>query len=246
VFLVSIAIFDDIGAILIIALFYASKLSLTALALVLMLLPILCWLNWRNNTNLTAYLLIGTVMWVALLKSGVHATLAGVALAMFIPMRDPANAAASPLKQLEHDLHSTVAFGVLPLFAFANAGISFSGVTADAVFHTIPVGIALGLFVGKQLGVFSLCWLTIRLGLAQLPNGVSWLSLYGASVLCGIGFTMSLFIGSLAFDTADTFGVFDERIGIIAGSLASGVLGYVVLRRSLTSRGQAPQARYPR
>ncbi len=245
VFLVSIAIFDDVGAILIIALFYTSKLSLTALALVLMLLPILGWLNWRNNTNLTAYLLIGTVMWVALLKSGVHATLAGVALAMFIPMRDPANAAASPLKQLEHDLHSTVAFGVLPLFAFANSGISFDGVTTDAVFHTVPVGIALGLFIGKQLGVFSLCWLTIRLGLAQLPNGVSWLSLYGASVLCGIGFTMSLFIGSLAFDTADTFGVFDERIGIIAGSMASGVLGYVVLRRSLTSRGQAPQAQYP-
>ncbi|MDP2325484.1 MAG: Na+/H+ antiporter NhaA [Gammaproteobacteria bacterium] len=230
VFLVSIAIFDDIGAIIIIALFYTSKLSLTALVVVLLLMPVLGWLNWRNNTNLTAYLMIGTIMWVALLKSGVHATLAGIALAMFIPMRDPSAPEASPLKQLEHDLHTTVAFGILPLFAFANAGISFAGVTADAVLHTVPTGIALGLFLGKQLGIFSLCWLTIKLGLAELPAGVSWLSLYGVAVLCGIGFTMSLFIGSLAFDMNDAFGVFDERIGIIAGSLLSGLLGYFVLR----------------
>ncbi|TFG86446.1 MAG: Na+/H+ antiporter NhaA [Chromatiales bacterium] len=237
VFLVSIAIFDDIGAIIIIALFYTSKLSLTALAVVLVLLPVLGWLNRRNNTNLTAYLMIGTIMWVALLKSGVHATLAGIALAMFIPMRDPANPGASPLKQLEHDLHTTVAFGVLPVFAFANAGISFASVTVDIVLNTVPLGIALGLFVGKQLGIFSLCWLTIRLGFAQLPAGVSWLSLYGVAVLCGIGFTMSLFIGSLAFDMTDTRGVFDERLGIIAGSLLSGVLGYVVLRVSLPKAG---------
>jgi NhaA family Na+:H+ antiporter len=237
VFLVSIAIFDDLGAIIIIALFYTSKLSLTALAVVLALLPVLGWLNWRNNTNLTAYLMIGGIMWVALLKSGVHATLAGVALAMFVPMREPANPDASPLKQLEHDLHTTVAFGILPVFAFANAGISFGTVTADAVFHTVPVGIALGLFVGKQVGIFSLCWLTVRLGFARLPAGVSWLSLYGVAVLCGIGFTMSLFIGSLAFETTDTYGVFDERIGIIAGSLLSGVLGYVVLQVSLPKAG---------
>lgn len=241
VFLVSIAIFDDIGAIVIIALFYTSKLSLTALAFALALLPVLGWLNWRNNTNLTPYLMIGTVMWVALLKSGVHATLTGVALAMFIPMRDPANPDASPLKQLERDLHTTVAFGILPLFAFANAGVSFSGATADAILHTVPVGIALGLFVGKQLGIFSLCWLTIRLGFAELPAGASWLSLYGVAVLCGIGFTMSLFIGSLAFDVSTTRVAFDERIGIIAGSLLSGVLGYAVLRHALA--GTEPSQR---
>jgi NhaA family Na+:H+ antiporter len=245
VFLVSIAIFDDIGAILIIALFYTSKLSLTALAVVLALLPVLGWLNWRKSTNLTAYLMIGTIMWVALLKSGVHATLAGVALAMFIPMRDPANPSVSPLKQLEHDLHTTVAFGILPVFAFANAGISFGTVTADAVFHSVPVGIALGLFVGKQLGIFSLCWLAVRLGLARLPAGISWLSLYGVSALCGIGFTMSLFIGSLAFEMMDTSGVFNERIGIIAGSLLSGVLGYLVLRAALRNREPSPPAKYP-
>lgn len=245
VLLVSIAIFDDIGAIIIIALFYTSKLSLTALAFALALLPVLGWLNWRNNTNLTAYLMIGTIMWVALLKSGVHATLAGVALAMFIPMRDPDNPDTSPLKRLEHDLHTSVAFGILPVFAFANAGISFGTVTTEAVLHTVPVGIALGLFAGKQLGIFSLCWLTIRLGLAELPAGVSWLSLYGVSALCGIGFTMSLFIGSLAFDVSVTRVAFDERIGIIAGSLLSGVLGYVVLRYALTSREPSPPGRYP-
>jgi NhaA family Na+:H+ antiporter len=125
----------------------------------------------------------------------------------------------------------------LPVFAFANAGISFASVTVDIVLNTVPLGIALGLFVGKQLGIFSLCWLTIRLGFAQLPAGVSWLSLYGVAVLCGIGFTMSLFIGSLAFDMTDTRGVFDERLGIIAGSLLSGVLGYVVLRVSLPKAG---------
>ncbi|MDH4023323.1 MAG: Na+/H+ antiporter NhaA [Gammaproteobacteria bacterium] len=245
VLLVSIAIFDDLGAIIIIALFYTSKLSLTALAVVLALLPVLGWLNWRNNTNLTAYLMIGTVMWVALLKSGVHATLAGVALAMFIPMRDKSSPGASPLKQLEHDLHTTVAFGILPVFAFANAGISFSSVSVAAAFHTVPVGIALGLFLGKQLGIFSLCWLTVRLGLAQLPTGISWLAVYGVAVLCGIGFTMSLFIGSLAFEMTDTYGVFDERIGIIVGSLLSGVLGYVVLRYALTNKEPSPPGKYP-
>jgi len=244
VFLVSIAIFDDIGAIIIIALFYTSDLSLTALALVLALLPVLGWLNWRNNTNLTPYLMVGAIMWVALLKSGVHATLAGVALAMFIPMRDPANPGASPLKQLEHDLHTTVAFGVLPVFAFANSGISFGSVTASVALHSVPVGIALGLFVGKQLGIFSLCWLAIRLGLARLPEGVSWLALYGVAVLCGIGFTMSLFIGSLAFDMTDSGSVFDERIGIVAGSLLSGLLGYVVLRYALTDREPSRPAKY--
>jgi len=244
VFLVSIAIFDDIGAIIIIALFYTSNLSLTALTVVLALLPVLGWLNWRNNTNLTPYLMIGVVMWVALLKSGVHATLAGVALAMFIPMRDPDKPDASPLKQLEHDLHTTVAFGVLPVFAFANSGISFGGVPASAALHSVPVGIALGLFVGKQLGIFSLCWLAIRLGFARLPDGVSWLALYGVAVLCGVGFTMSLFIGSLAFDVTDSGGVFDERIGIIAGSLLSGLLGYVVLRYALTDRETSRPGRY--
>lgn len=234
VFLVSIAIFDDVGAIVIIALFYTSELSLLALSVAAVCLLALFALNRKGVLEKTPYLLIGLVMWTAVLKSGVHATLAGVLLAMFIPIRDR-EVEPSPLHQLEHDLHTAVAFGVLPIFAFANAGISFQGVGLDAILHPVSLGVFLGLFLGKQIGVFLCCWLAVKSGLAKLPEGMAWLSLYGCGLLCGVGFTMSLFIGSLAFETTGVNLLFDERIGILAGSLLSGLAGYIVLRIALPS-----------
>jgi len=235
VFLVSLAIFDDLGAIVIIAVFYSSDLSVNALVFGGLCLVLLGVMNWRGVATVSPYVVVGIIMWIAVLKSGVHATLAGVALAAFIPMRDPDEPAHSPLKNLEHDLHSVVAFGVLPLFAFVNAGISLQGIGLSSLLHPVPMGIALGLFAGKQLGIFLLCYLAIKTGLARLPDGANWGSLYGVSILCGVGFTMSLFVGSLAFEnvTFDASAVFDERLGIIVGSLLSGILGYVVLHWAL-------------
>jgi NhaA family Na+:H+ antiporter len=239
IFLTSLAIFDDIGAILIIAVFYTAKISITALVVAACCILILTLFNRWNTESKSLYLVVGTIMWVAMLKSGVHATLAGVILAMFIPLRSATNPDYSPLKSLEHDLHSVVAFFVLPVFAFANAGISFMGVGAEHIFHAVPLGIALGLFVGKQLGVFGFCWIAIKLKLTSLPIGMSWGSLYGTAALCGIGFTMSLFIGSLAFEETNINLLFDDRLGIIVGSLASGCVGYIVLRISLRSSNQS-------
>ncbi len=236
VFLTSLAIFDDIGAIIIIALFYTAKISTTSLVVVAVCVAILAVLNLRNVESKSVYMLIGIIMWVAMLKSGVHATLTGVILAMFIPLRSKRNPDYSPLKDLEHDLHSGVAFFVLPVFAFANAGISFAGVGAEQLLHGVPLGIALGLFLGKQAGIFGICWLAIRLGLTRLPQGMTWASLYGTAALCGIGFTMSLFVGSLAFESSGVNRVFDERLGIIIGSLFSGILGYLVLRAVLPEK----------
>jgi NhaA family Na+:H+ antiporter len=235
VFVVSLAIFDDLGAIIIIAIFYSTDLSVTALIISALCLAILGFMNWRGTIAISSYILVGVVMWIAVLKSGVHATLAGVALAAFIPMRDAADKTHSPLSELEHDLHSVVAFGVLPLFAFVNAGISLEGVSFSDLLHTVPLGIAAGLFVGKQVGIFSLCFLAIKMGIARLPEGASWGSLYGVSILCGVGFTMSLFVGSLAFEnvTLDPEAIFDERLGIIVGSLLSGIFGYIVLHMTL-------------
>jgi NhaA family Na+:H+ antiporter len=235
VFLVSLAIFDDLGAIIIIAIFYSGNLSMNALIVASACLLILSYLNWRHVSSVSAYVLVGIVMWVAVLKSGVHATLAGVALAMFIPMRSKEEPDRSPLRELEHDLHSVVAFGVLPLFAFVNAGISFAGMSFADLLHPVSMGIAVGLFVGKQFGVFLLCFVAIKAGLANLPGGASWGSLYGVAILSGVGFTMSLFIDTLAFQNlpADTVFDFDARLGILLGSLASGVVGYLVLDRTL-------------
>lgn len=239
IFLVSLAIFDDMGAIVIIALFYTSDLSVTALAVALPCLALLFAMNRRGVTHITPYVLVGIVMWIAVLKSGVHATLAGVALAMFIPMKDRKNPGHSPLHSVEEDIQGAVSFGIMPLFAFANSGVTLAGVGLDAWLHPVPLGIAAGLFVGKQIGVFGLCWLATRIGLTQLPSGVRWSQMYGVSVLCGIGFTISLFIGSLAFDSTGVDRFFDERIGIIAGSLLSAILGYLVLRMTLP----APEGR---
>ena len=233
IFLTSLAIFDDIGAIVIIAFFYTAKISALSLIIVALCIPVLAYLNRQNVTSKSPYILIGVIMWIAMLKSGVHATLAGVLLAMFIPLNSKSQPGYSPLKSMEHDLHTIVAFFVLPVFAFANAGISILGVTSEQLLHSVPVGIGLGLFVGKQVGIFGLCWLFIKMKVTKLPAGMSWMSLYGTSAICGIGFTMSLFVGSLAFESAGVNEVFDERLGIILGSLASGVLGYFVLLASL-------------
>lgn len=231
IFLASLAIFDDVGAIVIIAVFYTTNLSLLALAVAGGCLAVLSLMAWRRVGSITAYILVGIVMWTAVLKSGVHATLAGVALAAFIPMRDPDEPGRSPLKELEDDLHRVVAFCVLPVFAFANAGVTFAGAGWSSILHPVPLGIAAGLFIGKQLGVFLFCAAAIRLGLARLPQGVGWTGLYGVSILAGIGFTMSLFVSGLAFEDRpfDAAVLFDERLGILLGSLLSGVVGYAVL-----------------
>ncbi len=233
IFLTSLAIFDDISAIVIIAFFYTANISQLALLTAACCIPFLYLLNRLNVMSKAPYIVLGIIMWTATLKSGVHATLAGVILAMFIPIRSNHNPDVSPLKNMEHGLHSVVAFVVLPVFAFANAGLSFKGFGAESLLHSVPMGIALGLFLGKQVGIFGLCWLAIKIKIADMPKGMSWGSLYGTAALCGIGFTMSLFIGSLAFEETGVDQHFDERLGIIVGSLLSGVLGYVVLRFSL-------------
>lgn len=231
VFLVSIAIFDDIGAILIIALFYTSDLSLSSLGFAALCLPVLYVLNRRNVTSVTPYILVGIIMWIAVLKSGIHATLAGVVLALFIPMFDRTDPEHSPVEELEHDLQNTVSYGILPLFAFANSGISLEGAGIGELFHSVPLGIAAGLFIGKQIGVMIMCWLIFKLGISKMPNGMNFKQIYGAALLCGVGFTMSLFIGGLAFGGGTS--LFDERLGIIMGSIVSGIAGYLVLKAAL-------------
>lgn len=238
IFLVSLAIFDDIGAIVIIALFYTSDLSVTALLIAASCIAVLYILNRKHVVSLAPYIFVGLIMWTAVLKSGVHATLAGVVMALFIPIKPREGSSYSPLKEMEHDLHGVVAFAILPIFAFANAGVEMVGVSFDSFLHPVPVGIALGLFLGKQIGIFGLCWITIKAGMVKLPNGLDLKALYGVSLLCGVGFTMSLFIGSLAFESSGVNLLFDERLGIIAGSLLSGVAGYLYLRLVLPKNAE--------
>mgnify|MGYP001826308340 CR=1 FL=1 len=233
ILLTSLAIFDDIGAILIIALFYTESLSIASLTVAGLCIAVLFAMNKRGVDTISMYFFVGSIMWVALLKSGVHATLAGVILAMFIPMYSKKYPEHSPVMMLEHDLHSAIAFFILPIFAFCNSGISMSGATPDFFLHGVPVGIALGLFAGKQIGVFGFIWLGIKTGLSKMPDGMNWGALYGMAALCGIGFTMSLFIGSLAFNQTDVQMVFDERFGIVFGSLLSGIVGAFILHKSL-------------
>ena len=239
IFLTSLAIFDDIGAILIIAIFYTEKISFGALAIVALSILVLFILNKKRIESRSIFGIIGVVMWVAMLKSGIHATLAGVILAMFIPMKSHDNPEFSPLKTMEHDLHSAVAYIILPIFAFTNAGIRVVGMSADQLWHSVPLGIALGLFFGKQLGIFGFVWAAVKLKLIKLPSAFSWKALYGIAALAGIGFTMSLFIGSLAFEETGVNLLFDERLGIVLGSLFSGLVGYFVLRNSLPERASA-------
>ena len=235
VFLTSIAIFDDIGAILIIALFYSSGLNLAALGVAALTLAVLFIMNRFNVTRVSAYVIIGLVLWVAMLESGIHATIAGVLMAMFIPMTDSANPEISPLKELEHDLHHTVSFLILPVFAFVNAGIHFGGAEGGfmaSLNHPVSLGIIIGLLVGKMLGVMLFSWLGVKLKLANLPQGMNWGQVVGVAALCGIGFTMSLFIGSLAFAGLE-IKPFDERLGIVMGSVLAGIIGYLYLNKPL-------------
>jgi NhaA family Na+:H+ antiporter len=230
VFLMTLAVLDDLGAIVIIALFYTGNLSVLSLGLAAVALAVLFALNRFGVMRLGAYLLVGAFLWVFVLKSGVHATLAGVVTALFIPARDPADPAHPPLRMLEHALHPWVAFGILPIFAFANAGVSLAGLSLRDLLQPIPLGIVLGLFVGKQLGVFTFAWLAVKLGIARLPDGVAFRHVYGAAILCGIGFTMSLFIGMLAFDPAAIGqAIVIDRLGILTASLLSALAGYAVL-----------------
>lgn len=233
IFLTSLAIFDDIGAIIIIAVFYTADISFMALLVVMACLPFLYLLSHYKVESKSAYMLFGVIMWVAMLKSGVHATLTGVIVAFFVPLQSRHDPKVSPLKILEDDLNLSVAFIVLPIFAFTNAGIHLLDMNMERAFHSVPVGIALGLFIGKQIGVFGCCWLFIKLKLATMPKHMTWGTLYGCAILCGVGFTMSLFIGSLAFQEQGVNSAFDERLGIIAGSFMSGIVGYLVLRRQL-------------
>ena len=225
VFLLALAIFDDFGSILVIAVFYTANLSLVSLLLAAGVLVVMLVLNRLGVARTAPYALLGVVLWVCVLKSGVHATLAGVVTAIAIPMRAPGG--RSPLKDLEHALHPWIAFLVVPLFGFANAGVSFADMTIDAVTNGVTLGIAAGLFVGKQIGVFAMAYGCVRLGIARLPEGVGWAGLYGVAVMSGIGFTMSLFIGTLAWDTSEYAAPI--RLGVLAGSLLSGVVGSVLV-----------------
>lgn len=229
ILLASIAVIDDLGAIVIIALFYTEQLSILSLGFAAGALVILFGLNRAGVKTPSPYIVAGLILWVAVLKSGVHATLAGVALAAFIPMQREVGDEPCLLRRLEHGLHSWVGFAILPVFAFANAGVPILGMKPEALLEPVSLGIALGLFAGKQLGIFTFCWLTVKSGLANLPAKVGWIHVYGLSLLCGIGFTMSLFIGSLAFESASGPNPVDERIGILTGSLFSALAGIGVL-----------------
>jgi NhaA family Na+:H+ antiporter len=236
VFLATLALFDDLGAIVIIAVFYTEKIHTGALFISAIFLVLLLVLNRRRVPAKTPYILCGIALWVAVLKSGIHATIAGVLLAMFIPLSPKGKEGSSPLHEFEHDLHPTVAFAIMPLFAFANSGISFRGMTWSSLLDPVPLGVAAGLFIGKQIGVFASSWIAIISGVAHPPGPVGWKALYGISALCGIGFTMSFFIGSLAFGMPGKGQMADERIGIIAGSLLSAVFGYMLLNRTLPNQ----------
>ena len=232
VFLTALAIIDDLGAVAIIALFYTADLSFPALGLAALILACLVGLNRLGIEKLWPYLVLGVVLWVAVLQSGIHATLAGVALALTIPLRPATETAEdphSPLHRLEHAIHPWVGYGVVPIFGFANAGVSFAGLDASVMLGPVPLGIAFGLFVGKQVGVFGIAWATVRLGFADMPDGATMPQLYGVALLCGIGFTMSLFIGGLAFAGSPTLSD-AVKVGVLGGSIISGIGGWLVFR----------------
>jgi NhaA family Na+:H+ antiporter len=233
VFLTSLAIIDDLGAILIIAIFYAKDLSMEALGLSALAALVLFGFNWFGVKRLVPYLAVGLLLWVAMLFSGVHATLAGVVLALTIPLGDVSgghdnhNHDDSPLYRLEDALGLVVAFIIVPLFGFANAGVSLQGVTFDMVVAPLSLGIMLGLFVGKQLGIMSFMFTAYRAGIVHLPAESTWRELYGVAILCGIGFTMSLFIGLLAFDDAENIAI--TKLAVLCGSVVSAIVGAAVL-----------------
>ncbi len=231
VFLLTLAIFDDLAAIVIIAIFYSGDLSLSALLIGAFALIVAIAMNRMGVTRTSSYILLGIVLWIAVLKSGVHATLAGVLLAFTIPMRDAQG--ESPLRELEHDLHGPVAFAILPIFAFANAGLPLGNLSIEALIHPVTVGIASGLLIGKPVGVLGFIWIATRLGIADLPRNVNWPQLLGISFACGIGFTMSLFIAGLAFEHGSGAYFGGDRLGILVGSILSAIAAYGILHVSL-------------
>ncbi|MDF2152396.1 Na+/H+ antiporter NhaA [Vibrio sp. CAU 1672] len=237
VFLLALAIIDDLGVVVIIALFYSGDLSTMALTIGFIMTAVLFILNAKQVTKISVYMVVGLILWIAVLKSGVHATLAGVVIGFAIPLKGKTSE-DSPLKHMEHALHPYVAFGILPLFAFANAGISLQGVSLSGLTSMLPLGIALGLLIGKPLGIFSFSWAAVKLGIAKLPEGVGFRHIFAVSVLCGIGFTMSIFISSLAFGNVspefDTY----ARLGILMGSTSAALIGYFLLHLSLPKQAK--------
>jgi len=231
ILLLTLAIFDDLAAIIIISLFYSSDLSLNALIIGGLALTSAVVMNKIGVTRISAYILVGVVLWIAVLKSGVHATLAGVLIAFCIPMRGEQT--KSPLRELEHDLHGPVAFAILPIFAFANAGLSLSGMSFDDLTHPVTLGVISGLLVGKPLGILAFIGLAVGLRFVELPKDINWLQLLGVAFACGIGFTMSLFIAGLAFEhgSGDYFG--GDRLGILVGSILSAMVAYALLHINL-------------
>ncbi|MEK9731849.1 MAG: Na+/H+ antiporter NhaA [Pelagibacteraceae bacterium] len=228
VFLVALAIIDDMGAVIIIALFYTTKLNITYLTLMFICFAILIIFNRLNVRYFSAYLIVGIFMWFFTHESGVHATIAGVLLAITIPHKtDKSHHGKSMLKHVEHSLAPYVSFIIMPIFAFANAGVNFDGMSIMQLFTPVPLGICLGLFIGKQLGVFAFSYAAIKFGLAEMPSGARWISFYGTGVLTGIGFTMSLFVGNLAFPNSEI--IDGVKIGVLLGSLFSTLLGYALL-----------------
>ena len=233
IFLMALAIIDDLGAIIIIALFYTSELSTMSIGIASVSLVTLFVMNRMGVVKKAAYILVGVVLWVSVLKSGVHATLAGVALAFMIPLTSTGNDGEkfSMAKEMEHDLHYWVAFMILPLFAFVNAGVDLRGISINEMFGPVPMGIMLGLFIGKQVGVFGFSWVAIKLGWASLPKESNWMQLYGVSILTGIGFTMSLFVDSLAYNDTELYH-YADKLAILLGSFLSGIVGYLVLKKA--------------
>ncbi len=231
IFLMALAIIDDLGAIIIIAIFYTTDLSTLSITVAFFSLAVLIVLNMSRVTKKAAYFIVGTILWVSVLKSGVHATLAGVALAFTIPLnaQNENKQPISPLKEIEHNLHFWVAFFILPLFAFVNAGVNITEISLSQMSGSVPLGIMLGLFIGKQIGVFGFSWIAIKLKLAKLPKSSNWKQFYGVSVLTGIGFTMSLFIASLAFEDDSLF-QYTDKLAILVGSFMSAIVGYLVLK----------------
>lgn len=229
-FVMALAVMDDLGAVIIIALFYTSKLSLLSLYVAAAATAILLWMNRAGVRRISPYAVVGLILWVSVLKSGVHATLAGVVIAMAVPvMRD--SHGKSPCETLEHTLHPWVVYAIVPIFAFANAGVGLAGMGLDVLSNSVFQGIALGLFVGKQIGIVGFSWLCVRLGWAQLPANTNWRQLHGAAVLCGIGFTMSLFISSLAFEHSGQSVALVDRLAVLVASFVSAGLGYWLLAR---------------
>ncbi|MGP1924632.1 MAG: Na+/H+ antiporter NhaA [Arsenophonus sp. NEOnobi-MAG3] len=233
VFLLALAIIDDLGVIIIVAFFYTKSVSIMALGLAMLSLLLLIWMNWCKVENISAYLVVGIILWICILKSGVYATLAGVIVGFLIPLKGGQN--NSPSEQLEDLLHPWVAYLILPLFAFANAGIQLNGVTLTNLASALPIGVALGLLIGKPTGIFLFSWLALKLGVAKLPAKINLKQIFAVSVLCGIGFSMSIFIANLAFESLDNFSTY-ARFGILIGSTLSAILGLLLLNSVLPKK----------